>query len=356
MASVSGFELTTQLTIQERILGLLLGGAVGDAIGLPAEGMSAERIARRWPGELRHHFVFGRGMMSDDTEHAAMTAQALIAAAGDVEKFQRCLAWKLRWWFVGLPAGVGLATARACLKLWLGVSPECSGVNSAGNGAAMRSAIIGAAFPTDEFRRQRFAVASTRLTHTDPRAETAALAVAEAAAWIVRGETAGQFQARLPALGSDSEWSRICKLIEDGSRRGESVKQFAEALGCKSAVTGYAFNTVPIALFAWSRHRGNFRGTIESVIRCGGDTDTTAAIAGALAGCDVGREGIPTAWLDGLADWPRSKNWLGRVALRLAEKHNEQPVCLFWPGVIPRNLFFLATVLVHGLRRMFSPY
>ena len=108
--------MTTQLTIQERTLGLLLGGAVGDAIGLPAEGLSAERIARRWPGEMKHRFVFGRGMISDDTEHAVMTAQALIVAAGHVENFRRCLAWKLRWWFLGLPAGVGLATARACVR------------------------------------------------------------------------------------------------------------------------------------------------------------------------------------------------------------------------------------------------
>ncbi|MBI3418369.1 MAG: ADP-ribosylglycohydrolase family protein [Verrucomicrobia bacterium] len=280
--------MTTQMTIQERISGLLLGGAVGDGMGLPAEGMSAERIARRWPGELKHRFVLGRGMISDDTEHAAMTAQALIVAAGDVEKFRRSLAWKLRWWFLGLPA--------------------------------------------------------------------AALAVAEAAAWIVRGDSREQFQVRLPALSEDGEWLRVCKLLADGLSSGQSVKQFAEVLGLKSVVTGYAFHTVPVALFAWLRHRGDYRETIQSVIRCGGDTDTAAAIAGSLAGCDSGRVGIPGEWLDNLKDWPRSKEWLGCVALRLTESDSQKPVRLFWPGIIPRNLFFLATVLVHGLRRILPPY
>jgi len=348
--------MKAQLTTQERILGLLLGGAVGDAIGLPAEGMSAERIARRWPGELKHRFVFGRGMMSDDTEHAAMTAQALILAAGDVEMFGQCLARKLRWWFLGLPAGVGLATARACVRLWLGLSPERSGVYSAGNGPAMRSAIIGAAFAYDGTRRRGFVRASTRLTHTDPRAETAALAVAEAAAWIVRGESLEQFQVRLSALSEDGEWLRVCEIFAGGLSGGQSVKQFAEDLGLKSAVTGYAFHTVPVALFAWLRHHRDYRETIQSVVRSGGDTDTSAAIAGSLAGCDVGCEGIPREWLDNFNDWPRSKNWLGCVALRLAESDSQQPVHLFWPGVIPRNLLFLAAVLVHGLRRMFPPY
>ncbi len=344
------------LTNQERIFGLLLGGAVGDAIGLPAEGMTGERIARRWPGELKHRFAFGRGMMSDDTEHALMTAQALIVAAGDVEKFRRSLAWKLRWWFLALPAGVGLATARACLRLWIGVPPEWSGVNSAGNGPTMRSAIIGAFFAYDEVKRRLFVSTSTRMTHSDPRADTAALAVAEAAAWTVRVESPGNFQRLLPTLSDDCEWLRICKLFDDGLNDGQSVKQFAETLGLKSAVTGYAFHTVPVALFAWLRHRGNYPDTIQSVIRCGGDTDTTAAIAGALAGCDVGRERIPGSWVDDLKDWPRSKEWLGCVALRLGEGVGQRPVNLFWPGIIPRNLFFFATVLLHGLRRVFPPY
>ena len=348
--------MKAQLKTKERILGLLLGGAVGDAIGLPTVGMAAERIARRWPGELKHRFVFGRGMMSDDTEHASMTAQALIVAAGDEDKFRRSLAWKLRWWFIGLPAGVGLATARACLRLWLGVSPERSGVYSAGNGPAMRSAIIGARFANNEVKRRLFVAVSTRLTHTDPRAETAALAVAEVAAWILRGETQEQFQAWLPALSNDSEWSRTWKLIADGLSGEQSVRQFAETLGLKLAVTGYAFHTVPVALFAWLRHRGNYRDTIQSVICCGGDTDTTAAIAGSLAGCDVGRDEIPGEWLDNLKDWPRSKEWLSCVALRLAESDSQKPVRLFWPGIIPRNLVFLATVLVHGLRRILPPY
>lgn len=69
--------------------GILLGTAVGDALGLPAEGLSPSRQRKWWPGPLRHRFLFGRGMVSDDTEHAFMTAQALLAAQGDVEKFRR---------------------------------------------------------------------------------------------------------------------------------------------------------------------------------------------------------------------------------------------------------------------------
>jgi len=90
--------------------------------------------------------AFGRGIVSDDTEHAFLVGQSLLVASGDVAAFRRALAGRLRWWFLGLPAGVGLATARACVKLCLGISPERSGVYSAGNGPAIRSASIGAYF------------------------------------------------------------------------------------------------------------------------------------------------------------------------------------------------------------------
>src|SRR5215212_8885578 len=90
------------------IVGCLLGTALGDSIGLWCEGLSARRQRRFHDGPLRQRFLFGRGMVSDDTEHACLTAQALLISAGDPDRFERSLAWRLRWWLLALPAGVGL--------------------------------------------------------------------------------------------------------------------------------------------------------------------------------------------------------------------------------------------------------
>ena len=80
---------------------------VGDAIGLPAEGLHPKRQIRLF-GELKnHHLFFGRGFVSDDTAHAIMTAQALVASGGDPEKFGHELASRLRWWFLSLPPESG---------------------------------------------------------------------------------------------------------------------------------------------------------------------------------------------------------------------------------------------------------
>jgi ADP-ribosylglycohydrolase len=102
----------------DSIIGCLLGTAVGDALGLPCEGLSKHRQRQIYPNITRHHFFFNKGMVSDDTEHTCLVAQSLIISGDNEQLFRR------EWAFVK---------------------------------------------------------ASTRITHTDPKAEFGALAVAIAA-------------------------------------------------------------------------------------------------------------------------------------------------------------------------------
>ena len=108
MAQTDAIDHTT------RFVGAILGTAVGDALGLPREGLSGKRARKIFGGPpLRHSFIGRFGLASDDTEHTCMTGQALLASHGDPKFFGRSLAWRLRGWILGFPAGMGLATARA---------------------------------------------------------------------------------------------------------------------------------------------------------------------------------------------------------------------------------------------------
>lgn len=358
---MSGTPSGSKSAVVDRLAGLLIGTATGDALGLPAEGLSRDRIQKLWPGDCQHRFVLGRGMLSDDTEHTVFVAQALLANGCDSEAFASSLAWKLRWWLLSIPAGVGFATLRATIKLWMGFPPSRSGVHSAGNGPAMRSAIIGAVFADEPDRIRPFVRASTTLTHTDERALTGALAVAFAAAWATRQEQKSEpdiesLLTTLRELSDKAEWQAILVKIETALARKFFVPDFAAELGCSRHVSGYVFHTVPVALFAWLRHWGDFRAAIASVIRCGGDTDTVAAICGALAGCSSGEAAIPREWRDGICDWPRSVRVLEDIARHLGDRSPKVTVRYFWPGVIPRNFLFLLLVLFHAFRRALPPY
>lgn len=337
----------------EPILGSLLGTAVGDALGLPYEGMSRQRV--RAFGEVRHRLFAGRGMLSDDTEHALMLAAALQVHSEDVDAFQRAFAWNLRWWLLALPAGVGWSTARAILRLWLGFPPSKSGVCSAGNGAAMRSAIVGVFWARDEEKRRKFALAACRVTHTDPRAEESALLVAEAAALAARHVPTNEVVQRLSNRITSEEMRIRFQSLANGLAAQASVSDFAAEIGCARGVNGFAPNTVAVALFAWLRHRGHFDDAIRSVILCGGDTDTVGAITGGICGAEVGESGIPVEWIDALCDWPRSVASIRKTAAALADNSKPLP-CVLWPFSVLRNLAFLAIVLAHGFRRFLPPY
>lgn len=338
----------------QAILGSLLGTAVGDALGLPAEGIPRRRIAAMWR-DTRHRFILRRGMFSDDTEHTLMLAAALLEHGNDITAFQRAFAWKLRWWLLALPAGVGLGTARSIMRLWMGFPVTRAGVKSAGNGAAMRSAIIGVMFRDNAQTRREFALAACRVTHIDPRAEESALLVAEAASLAALQVPTDRVLATLEDIVASSEMKSHFAALIPALSDGKSVEDYAAQIRCGRGVSGFAPDTVAVALFAWLRHRGKMDKAIEEVIACGGDTDTVAAITGGICGAENGEPGIPKAWLSGICDWPRSVSHIRRLADALANDRMKPPR-LFWPAIPLRNLLFLFVVLLHGLRRLLPPF
>jgi ADP-ribosyl-[dinitrogen reductase] hydrolase len=350
---------------KNRFRGMLLGTAVGDSIGLPGEGVPRKRIKRMFQGKWRHRFIFAHGMFSDDTEHTIFVSQCLLVHSEKPALFLKRLGWCLRWWLFSLPAGTGLATGMAIFRLWLGFSPEKSGVFSAGNGPAMRIAPIGAFFSESPDKLAEMVSLCTCITHTDPKAVVGSMAIAKTAAWIVQENISKQpekkhFLALLRSISEEPEWNILVAEIEQAIRAELSVSEFAAGIGLGNGVSGYIYHTVPVVLYAWYRHCNNFEQTLTSIWECGGDTDTTGAIAGALAGLTAGEEGIPCKWIKGIMDWPRNTSLLRSLADALAEKKQSNKkagtIKYFWPAIIPRNAFFLIIVLGHGVRRLFPPY
>jgi ADP-ribosylglycohydrolase len=348
---------------EDSVVGCILGTAVGDSIGLPYEGLSRRRAARMFGPPDRQRFFFGRGMVSDDTEHTCIVAQSLIEANSDLNVFQRSLARRLRHWLLGIPAGIGTATLRSIIRLWMGISPERSGVFSAGNGPAMRAAILGIAF-SDPQALRRFVRVSSRVTHSDPKAEYGAFAIALAA------HMAGQTRVVCPNTYLDqlssflnNDANQLIELIARSIAAvndGQTTECFADSLGLQSGVSGYIYHSVPVAIHAWLAHPSDFHSAITSVIRCGGDTDSVAAIVGGIVGASVGRRGIPDEWLNTLIEWPRTVAWMEHLGTQLTSSIHSgsrvRPIGLPALGVLVRNMLFLTVVLYHGFRRLAPPY
>jgi ADP-ribosylglycohydrolase len=208
--------------------------------------------------------------------------------------------------------------------------------------------------------------ASTRLTHTHPAAEQGAMVVAMAARIGVMAGPAGVeprsfLDAVRPHVTEADLWERLNIAAKCAASRA-TADEFLRTMELETGVSGWICHTVPAAVFCWLRWPGDLRTAVEQAVCMGGDADTVGAVTGGMVGATVGAGEVPREWLDGLAEWPRSAAWMGRLAERLARSaepgHNSAEVSLplMWPALVPRNLLFLAVVLLHGVRRLLPPY
>jgi ADP-ribosylglycohydrolase len=323
---------------RRRLEGCLLGTAVGDALGLPYEGLSARRVHRRWRA-ARYTLVGPWGFVSDDTEQSALVAQALCGAQTadgvDVDTVVRRFRWSLLGWFARLPFGIGLATVRACLKILVGM--QHTGVRSAGNGAAMRSMIVGAAL-ADRTTRVEVATALARVTHVDERAIAAAVFVADVAA----GEPDPVCFVQEPQLRE-----RLVQASTWAQQPGDDdvvLQQAAAALG----TSGFVIESVPFAWFCFVRFGPTF-AAVTHAISGGGDVDTNAAIVGGWVGARAPEE-VPEALVQRIVGGPFGPRHLR--ALAAAVDDNAPAPGSFAAVALLRNLLLYPVILAHGFRRL----
>lgn len=352
-----------------RIEGALTGCAVGDSLGLVREGLSPRR-ADRLLGELRQGFFLGRGIVSDDTDHSCLSALAVLRSGGDVDAFARWWGRYLVGWLWSAPYGVGFATLRAGVKLTLGFGPQRSGVYSAGNGPAMRAPILGVVLADDPEARVAFVEASARASHTDPRAVDGAQLVAAGAAALARAkpgevDAVEWLRARAEEATTEDLRGPLSKAVA-ALEVDREVTELAAELGLEGGVTGFVVHTVPVALYAVARHLDDPPQAVSAMIRCGGDSDTTAAIVGALVGALHGPGVWPEAWRRDVVAWPFTEDWRSRLAAALVEAGYGPEAAgdgadrrgvraPLWALPI-RHLSSFPVLLGHVVRRMFPPY
>jgi ADP-ribosyl-[dinitrogen reductase] hydrolase len=284
--------------IGERVVGSVLGLALGDALGAPFEFQRAHRIPQPLPILTLPWIGLPPGSTTDDTAMARNLVRSLVARGGfDPEDLLR----RHLEWFASEPPDVGSLTRRVLRRAASGVPAERAAREvweergpevSAGNGSVMYCAPLGLAYARRPDFLPDLAPRLSALTHADERCATACLAVTAAVAAVVRGT--GREEATRAALRE--------VLPGEG---GEELEFLVEAAGSARPVDGpdqgFCLFTAAVGLQALARG-GGFEGEVSRVVGLGGDTDTNAAVAGALVGAAVGAGGIPSSWRERLVD------------------------------------------------------
>ncbi len=287
--------------VSDRAAGAIVASACGDALGAPWEFGpsldSATPLAMTGGGP----FGFEPGEWTDDTQMALAILTPLASGDRDPVAVERGF---LEWFWSG-PQDVGNQT-RSVLGsgaplIEAAQEYQRSHIESAGNGGLMRIAPVALAYPNDSAKIAAYAREVTALTHADPDCLDAsvlwALAVDrcihEAPNSTEPWDFAETVRAGLPHLATErrERWSTLIQEAEsrpaaDFSNNGWVIHAFQAALA--------AIVQTPVPLGAAPcRHLAD---AIEAAVRCGGDTDTVAAISGSLLGARWGETAVPARW------------------------------------------------------------
>jgi len=316
--------------LYDKILGCLMGAAIGDALGAPTEGLSKKEIENRYGGRITGYvdgsdnaYSYGNfiGEITDDSSQMYEMAKAVAECNGDltVEAAAEAL---VRWsesYPKYYPRNAGATTSKVIEELKKGEDPIKLGMigrtvgRGTTNGAAMRVAAAGLTKVGDLDKAVFNAVTMCRPSHGTQHAFAGAAGIAAGIA---------------EALKEDASTVSIVKACLYGIRKGEeiglSTARKAEGIRVINMV-GYALKeamlatdmidaedrldetvgadgsiqaAVALVIGLFLASDGNVKDTLLACVNIGGDSDTTADIAGMLVGAYRGYSGLPKEWID----------------------------------------------------------
>ncbi|QRO50681.1 ADP-ribosylglycohydrolase family protein [Butyricimonas virosa] len=289
---------------------ILLGTAIGDALGVPVEFEHRQELEKNPVVGMREYGTHNqpKGTWSDDSSLALCLAESLCNGynLNDIaDKF-------IRWYYDGYctPYGrvfdVGVTTARAISYLQSGCKPELAGMDRErdnGNGSLMRILpLIPYIINMEEEDRFRIIGEVSSLTHRHPRSILACISLCEFAiqyinlqsiekAYQTMQQTMLQLLKKEMFIEEDIPFKRLV---------GLSYEEFKNIELKDIRSTGYVIDTLEASLWCIF-NTTSYKDAVLKAVNLGDDTDTVGAITGGLAGIIYGYDTIPSKWIDTLA-------------------------------------------------------
>jgi ADP-ribosyl-[dinitrogen reductase] hydrolase len=290
-----------------KVLGGLFGLCVGDALGVPVEFCSRKRLKEKPVTDMVGYGSHNQppGTWSDDSSLAFCLAESLCHGFNlqDIaDKFCKWL-YEAYWTPHGNVFDVGVTTKNAIYRLKKGINPVEAGERierSNGNGSLMR--ILPLAYYVenmDEDKKFEIIHQVSCLTHAHPRSQMACSIYIQMAINLLKGDTPKiayekmkntiiDYYVNEPYKRALPHFSRILQ---------EDISKYSETEIESSA---YVIHTLEAS--TWCLLKCNsYEETVLTAVNLGGDTDTTGAVAGGLAGIYYGFENIPTHWINQIA-------------------------------------------------------
>jgi len=285
------------LNRRDRARGALLGLAVGDALGAPAENLKPSEIRARW-GRITG-YVTDNPAGTDDTEYAIFSGLLLARHGSALTARHVEAAWHR--WIADLDEGpfrgAGFSERGTLENLRRGLAAPISAQHrhAWSDGLAMRAAPFGVFAAGRPAEAARLVAIDGSVSH-DGEGIYGGQAVAAGVAAAMAGASPQAVTASALAVLPDDSWTaRSLRRAVSAARRGERAVRSAVVIG-GYPWTDLAPEAVALAFGAYTAADGDFTESVLTAVNMGRDADTTAAVAGALAGATGGTTAIPTGW------------------------------------------------------------
>jgi ADP-ribosyl-[dinitrogen reductase] hydrolase len=295
--------------VRDRFVGTMVGFAIGDALGMPAQFLTREQI-QQYYGKLITTFTSAhpghasqflpRASYTDDTQMMLATAECLVEC-GRMEPACQADAL-LSWYLNAVPQRTPMrANELACKRLAAGKAWTKSGVFSGSCGAAVRMAPVGLFYFRNKEALVRAALDDCMITHTDPRAKAASVAVAYLIARLVWSdehtspgdqvlETADCVSSIDPDMAAMLRW--VTQIVHLPPQ---------EAL-FEIGTSSDSLEVVPAATYCFLKHPREFTRAVLAAVNGGDAADSIAALTGSFVGAASGLRAIPKQWKDEVED------------------------------------------------------
>lgn len=353
------------LTREEQIKGALLGLAWGDILGCPVEGWRASEIRVIYGNydELPQEYPLQKiasikreklrrlrplGLHSDDTQQALALID--VCLSDELWSGEGWADWLVQGMQRGAWRGYGSNFSSAVHKLMKRVKPQHSGSVSAGIGAAMRVAPLGAIYRDKPELLAKASIESTLITHGDICAGAFAYAVAYTVAALISGHAPEDIKTRLPEtvafaetqlLEGYTDWTinrsgghlvsqSIAKMFGENLDNPELIRQKISRVARPHLAKGFTkahpnqgfvllggLHALTMALSLYK----DPAFILTEIIRQGYDTDTVGAICGGLLGARFGVNWIP---LEKFLDGKRLEEYAEAIITRNIPPENQE--------------------------------
>ncbi len=313
--------------LKSRCIRCIVGFAVGDALGMPAQFLTRDQIRRYYkkpitdflkahPGHASDFLP--AGSYTDDTQMMLATAECLIEC-GRMDPPRQADALQA-WYLNTSPHRTPMrANLRACKHLAAGRPWTKSGVFSGGCGAAVRMPPIGLFYHHSPESLCRAALDECMITHTEPRARAASVAVAYMIARLVQASDRCSLGDQVLETAD-----RVADLDFDMAAMLRWVSQIVH-LGPEEALfeigtSSDAIETVPAAVYCFLKYPRQMSSALVAAVNAGDAADSIGALAGSFVGALAGIESIPKHFVEGV----ENSDLLVGVAENLAVAANSQ--------------------------------